>query len=343
MPASVLPHPLRGAEHVELSPQPSRVDCIVNTALARPLQPVRRLIVRGDGVNLAVQCWGRTGATPLLLVHGYPDQHGVWLPLIYALAADFQLITYDVRGFGASDKPRQRQAYRLQHLARDLEAVILATSPDRPVHLVAHDWGSIQAWEAVTEPHMQPLLASYTSLSGPCLDHVGHWLRERLAQRRLRPWLQAGGQLLSSWYIAFFHLPLLPELSWRLGLDRAWPWLLRQFEGVEAPHRSASQRADGMHGVQLYRANFLDCLLRPRRRSTRVPVQLIVARHDRFVRPQLFEDLQQWAPLLTRREIAAGHWQPLAKPHELAGWLRDYVGQLEGSGTCERPARVMTS
>ncbi|WAJ36423.1 alpha/beta fold hydrolase [Pseudomonas sp. GOM7] len=301
----------------------------MNAAL--PLEPpaLQRLTVRGDGLNLAVQRWGRADATPLLLVHGYPDHHGVWLPLIAALAADYQIITYDVRGFGASDKPRQRQAYRLKHLARDLEAVILATSPNRPVHLVAHDWGSIQAWEAVTEPRMQPLLASYTSLSGPCLDHVGHWLRERLAQRRLRPWLQAAGQLLSSWYIAFFHLPLLPELTWRLGLDRAWPWLLQRLEGIAQPQRHTSQRADGIHGVQLYRANFIRRLFRPRIRTTPVPVQLIVALHDRFVRPQLFDDLQRWAPSLTRRKVRAGHWQLLAEPGELAGWLREYVGRIE--------------
>ena len=298
--------------------------------LYRPL-PLQTLTVRGDGLNLAVQRWGRAQAPTLLLVHGYPDNHAVWLPLIAALGRDFQIITYDMRGFGASDKPRQRQAYRLQHLVSDLEAVIHATSPYRPVHLVAHDWGSIQAWEAVTEPRMQPLLASYTSLSGPCLDHVGHWLRERLGQRRLRPWLQAGGQMLSSWYIALFHLPLLPELLWRLGLDRAWPWLLQRLEGIAQAQRHASQRADGIHGVQLYRANFIRRLLRPRIRTTHVPVQLIVARADRFVRPQLFDDLLLWAPQLTRRELPSGHWQTLAEPQALADWLRDYVRRIEPS------------
>ena len=84
-----------------------------------------------------------------------------------------------------------------------------------------------------------------------------------------------------------------------------------------------------MRGVQLYRANFIRSLLHPRTRSTRVPLQLIVPLNDRFVRPQLFDDLQHWAPLLTRREVRAGHWQLLAKPARLAGWLRDYVNELE--------------
>src|SRR5690606_41343842 len=136
----------------------------------------QRLRIQGDGIELAAYRWGNADGPPLLLVHGYPDSHEVWLPLVRELAADYQIIAYDARGFGASDIPRKRLDYHLVKLANDLEAVIKALSPDQPVHLVAHDWGSIQAWEAVTEPRIQPLLASYTSISGPCLDHVGHWM-----------------------------------------------------------------------------------------------------------------------------------------------------------------------
>ncbi|NQD95935.1 SDR family oxidoreductase, partial [Pseudomonas sp. CrR25] len=219
-----------------------------------------------------------------------------------------------------------------------------ATSPDQPVHLVAHDWGSIQTWEAVTEPRLQPLLASYTSISGPCLDHVGHWLRERLRQKRPGALLQVLGQLLSSWYIALFHSPLLPELSWRLGLDKAWPLFLRRVEGLRGMPPSSSQRADGMHGVKLYRANFIRSLFRPRHRHTPVPVQLVVPNRDRFVRPQLFDHLQRWAPKLWRREANAGHWQLLAEPQQLAAWLRDFIGHLQGSAASRslQLARVKT-
>ncbi|RMH84391.1 alpha/beta fold hydrolase [Pseudomonas sp. AOB-7] len=301
----------------------------MNAPLPRHEPPPQRLEVLGDGVRLQTYAWGRADGPTLLLVHGYPDNHEIWLPLVRELAAEYRIVAYDVRGHGASQVPRRLRDYRLDRLANDLEAVIRAVSPQRPVHLVAHDWGSIQSWEAVTEPRIQPLLASYTSISGPCLDHVGHWLRERLSLRRPQALVQALRQLLSSWYIAFFHTPWLPELTWRLGLDRAWPWLLRRLEGVHGLPPSSSQRGDGMRGVQLYRANFIRSLLRPRARSTRVPVQLIVPLGDRFVRPQLFDDLAHWAPLLTRREMRGGHWQLLAEPSALAGWLREHVGRLE--------------
>lgn len=292
------------------------------------LEP-ERLRVQGDGVELAAYRWGNPERPVLLLVHGYPDSHEVWLPLVRQLAADFQIIAYDVRGFGASQIPRRTRDYRLPHLANDLEAVIRALSPDRPVHLMAHDWGSIQAWEAVTEPRIQPLLASYTSISGPCLDHVGHWMRARLQERRLSAFARMLGQLLSSWYIAFFHTPWLPEFLWRNGLGRLWPTLLERVEGVREAQPNSTQVSDGQHGVKLYRANFITSLFRPRQRHTSLPVQLIVPTRDRYVRPQLFDELQRWAPDLSRREVRAGHWQLLADPLQLARWVREFVDSLQ--------------
>ncbi len=292
-----------------------------------------QLTVLGDGVYLAAYRWGNPQGPTVLLVHGYPDSHEVWLPLVAELAADYQIIAYDVRGFGASDIPTQRSDYHLSKLANDLEAVINTLSPGQPVHLLAHDWGSIQAWEAVTEPRIQPLLASYTSLSGPCLDHVGYWMRDKLKEKSPKALLQVVGQLLSSWYIALFHLPWLPELIWRLGLDRAWPGLLRKLEGLNQVSINPTQLSDGVHGVKLYRANFIRSLFRPRQRHTEVPVQLIVASADRFVRPQLFEHLQRWTTNLKRREVLASHWKLLAEPQQLAAWLREFTAAVDSGNT----------
>lgn len=89
------------------------------------------------------------------------------------------------------------------------------------------------------------------------------------------------------------------------------------------------QLADGCHGIGLYRANFIRCLFKPRKRSTSVPVQLLVPSRDRFVNPQLFDDLAHWAPNLQRRELDGGHWQLLAEPTQLAEFVRSFVRQQE--------------
>jgi len=292
-------------------------------ALAQPIW------VQSNGVQLATYRWGKTEGPVLLLVHGYPDNHEVWLPLINHLATDYQIIAYDVRGAGASDKPRHRHDYRLPLLADDLEAVIQAHSPDQPVHLIAHDWGSIQSWEGVTEPRLQKHLASYTSISGPCLDHIGYWMGGRNPAGSKRTLRQLVSQLLSSWYIAFFHLPFIPELAWRHGMATLWPRFLRHVEGIRPVRISRTQSQDGQHGVKLYRANFIRSLFTPRQRPTQVPVQLVVLTRDRFVKAHLFDGLERWAPNLTRREVAAGHWQLLAEPGRLVVWIKEFVGRHE--------------
>lgn len=294
-----------------------------------PAQLIQQTWVLSNGVQLATYRWGKTDGPVLLLVHGYPDNHDVWLPLINHLAADYQIIAYDVRGAGASDKPRRLRDYRLPLLADDLEAVIKTHSPDQPVHLIAHDWGSIQSWEGVTEPRLQKHLASYTSISGPCLDHVGYWMGGSNPGAPTRTLRQLVSQLLSSWYIAFFHLPFIPELAWRHGMAKLWPRFLRQVEGIRPVRISSTQSQDGQHGVKLYRANFIRSLLTPRQRETQVPVQLVVLSRDRFVNAHLLDGLERWAPNLSRREVAAGHWQLLAEPGQLALWIKEFVAKHE--------------
>ena len=73
-----------------------------------------------------------------------------------------------------------RGGFTLEKLTDDFLAVADAVSPDRPVHLVGHDWGSVQAWEFVTVPRTEGRIASFTSMSGP-------------VPRPLRPLDQAAG------------------------------------------------------------------------------------------------------------------------------------------------------
>ena len=66
--------------------------------------------VDSSGVSLDVQVHG-TGR-PVLLVHGFPDTNRLWTHQVPALVdAGFQVITYDQRGYGASDKPAEVDAY----------------------------------------------------------------------------------------------------------------------------------------------------------------------------------------------------------------------------------------
>jgi pimeloyl-ACP methyl ester carboxylesterase len=289
--------------------------------------PVTRHTVNSGGVRLAAYSRGNPDHTPVVLVHGYPDNSEVWEPVAELLADNFYVVTYDVRGAGASDRPRKTADYTLEKLSADLVAVLDEVLPGRAVHLVGHDWGSIQTWEAVTTAHLQYRIRSYTTLSGPCLDHVGFWMREHLLSTSPENLKKALTQVTHSWYIMAFQLPLLAPTAWR-ALGRFWPQMLKRTENIDA-ERSPTQTRDGIYGINLYRANFLPRLLNPRERYTGKPVQLIVPMQDNYVRPQLFEGITLWAHNTWRRDVEAGHWSLLHEGERLATWIAEFIAQVD--------------
>jgi pimeloyl-ACP methyl ester carboxylesterase len=283
-----------------------------------------RRFIDGDGVSLNVLEAGTPDGPVVVLVHGFPDTHAVWLATIARLADDFRCLAYDVRGAGKSGVPTSQEGYRLSHLVNDLVAVVDAMSPNRPVHLVGHDWGSIQAWEAVlmagSDPRLLGRISTYTSISGPSRGHFAAWARRSSradwARRR-----DLARQLGHSWYLLAFQVPALPELALRRLLRD--PQSARRFLG--SGHAAPSVARDAVNGLGLYRAN-----LRgggPHRRSLRtdVPVQLIVPLRDPFLTPAVYDDLPRYVPQLTRHDIDAGHWVQHSHPDEVAQLVSDFV------------------
>lgn len=285
------------------------------------MPPSKSTATSSDGTRLAVYTYGDSGAPVLVCVHGYPDNATLWEPVAELLADDFQVVTYDVRGAGHSDHPSSTKAYTLDRLQEDFRAVIDQVSPDQPVHVLAHDWGSIQSWHFVTDPaptagvSLQDRIASFVSISGPSLDHAGYFIR-----RRNRATVK---QLLHSWYIFYFHLPWLPERGWRKG------WAHRAFNRLERQHSHDGRSiADYVNGIKLYRANVVPRLLRPAPRRTGVPVLAVSPDADPFVTTPLQTCVETWAPNLTVKVIRGGHWMPRNDPGLVAGLVRDHTREV---------------
>ncbi|KAA1175841.1 SDR family oxidoreductase [Marinobacter salinexigens] len=283
------------------------------------------LRVPSGDTTLNVITYGDNRKVPIVLVHGYPDNHTVWQPVAERLAEKHFVITYDVRGAGESSAPKKQADYRIQQLSDDLRAVVDVIIPGKPFHLAGHDWGSIQSWESVTAGPLQQRILSYTTISGPCLDHMGYWLRNKTLNLSASAKAEVLKQLFSSWYIGFFHLPVLAPVAWQGGLDKLWPRYLKLREKVAESTPNPTQEKDGRNGVQLYRANFRHKLLNPEPRPAHCPVQLIVPTRDNYVGAHLFDGLHEWVPQLYRRDINANHWVPLSHPDRIAHWIGEFV------------------
>jgi pimeloyl-ACP methyl ester carboxylesterase len=93
-------------------------------------------------LNIATYEAGNAGGPPIVFIHGFTGSHLSWHPqLSRSLANDFRLVTYELRGHGASDKPLDGAKYTDAALwAEDLDAVIRSKNLDRPV-LVGWSYG----------------------------------------------------------------------------------------------------------------------------------------------------------------------------------------------------------
>ncbi|KWX66595.1 SDR family oxidoreductase [Mycobacterium sp. NAZ190054] len=121
----------------------------------------QRFVHSSDGVRIAVFEQGDPDGPTLVLVHGLPDTHRVWDPVVDRLAGRFRIIGYDLRGTGDSEVPTRTAAYSVQHFADDFAAVV-AGAPT--VHVLAHGWGAAGVWEYLRRPGAA--VASLTTVSG---------------------------------------------------------------------------------------------------------------------------------------------------------------------------------
>ncbi|MGJ5898219.1 short chain dehydrogenase [Streptomyces sp. V2] len=308
------------------------------------LDGARERRITTGGIELCVAELGELGNPVVVLVHGYPDTKEVWAPVAARLAEQFHVVLYDVRGHGSSSAPKPlRGGFTLEKLTDDFLAVIDAISPGRPVHLVGHDWGSVQGWEFVTVARTEGRVASFTSMSGPSLDHFGHWINRRLRRPTPRQAAQLLGQGAKSWYVYALHTPVLPELAWRGPLGKRWPDLLRRAEKIgDTSYPTASLPSDAANGAWLYRDNVRARLSRPRADAyAHTPVQLITPLDDAFLSPRLYDELETWAPRLTRRTIPAKHWLPRTRSDQVASWVTEFVTSVEaGQARSATPAGV---
>ncbi|WP_441343061.1 SDR family oxidoreductase [Nocardia sp.] len=290
-------------------------------------------VVRSGEFEIAVYEYGEPSAETVVLVHGWPDDNHLWDRVVPLLADRFHVVTYDTRGHGRSTRTDRTEDYRLEHFAADFFAVADAVSPDKPVHILAHDWGSVEMWEAVCEPEAATRVASFTSVSGPNLDHMGAWVRADLSRGKVwGPFTQ----LLSSAYTGLFMTPGLPKVVLRpLGTEKVWSRFVGLMNDTSPENIKFGPefRRDFFDGMRIYRANIVQRMTGPRDRRTEVPVQLIIARRDVAVRPAGYADTKEYAPNLYRREVGGGHWLPFSHPELLATSTAELIDSLRTGDT----------
>lgn len=120
---------------------------------------------------------GAEDAEPLLLIHGFPtaswDWHYLWAPL----AERYRVIACDMLGFGYSAKPRGHD-YSLLEQADLQQALLAHLGEQRPLHVLAHDYGDSVAQEMIARHQDGRVkLASCVFLNGGLFPETHHPVR----------------------------------------------------------------------------------------------------------------------------------------------------------------------
>lgn len=306
------------------------------------------LRVKSGEIELAVRVRGEEHRPTVVLVHGYPDTSAMWDEVAGRLAARFRVVAYDVRGAGASSAPADPLDYRLDALMGDLEAVLDGAGAREPVHLVGHDWGSVQGWEAVIGDRLRGRVASFTSISGPDRRHMARWAREAVRSGP-RGVAEVAGQARRSVYMPVLMAPKLGEAAARV-LAAGFPRLMGLRESAEprSGHPAATLAADARNGLGLYRANLgrrahggaASADAGADEGRTDVPVQLIVPTKDRYGSRSLLLSARGPVERLYVRRAPAGHWMARSHPDLIARWVTEFVEHIEGGPETRDLARA---
>jgi pimeloyl-ACP methyl ester carboxylesterase len=112
---------------------------------------------------------GNPSGMPVILIHGHGSRGSTFSDIIPYLSDEFNLLTFDLRGHGASDKPLQSTYeetlpyYTIEVFVDDLCELIDAISFPTPFILVGHSMGGMIAQEFALA---HPTLVSHLVLAG---------------------------------------------------------------------------------------------------------------------------------------------------------------------------------
>jgi len=246
------------------------------------------------------------GAGPLvILLHGFPEFWYSWRFQISALAeAGFHVVAPDLRGYNKSDKPQEKNQYRIDLLAKDVADLIRETGHQKAV-VVGHDWGGGIAWRVASA--YPELVKKLIILNAP---HPAALKRE----------MRTFTQLRKSWYMLFFQLPYIPEMALRACNYAAIEKAFRQepvrqeaftLKDIAQYKNAISEPGALTAGINYYRANVGYFWSNPSWFTETIPSPTLViwGEQDRYLNINLLEGLDRWVHNLRIERIPqASHW-----------------------------------
>lgn len=296
-------------------------------------QAIRHSYAQIGGVRLHYAVRG-AGDRLVLLLHGFPECWYSWRRQLESLSAErYTIVAPDLRGYNLSDKPPRIDDYALPRLVDDVTGLIRHFGKVESA-IIGHDWGAAIAWA--------------TALNYP--EYV--WKLVAMQVPPAAAWRAnlTLGQMLRSWYMFFFQLPVLPE--WLISMND-FALLERTFKNTVGRrgvftdadvnvYKSALRQNGALTAaVNYYRANVLKLLwpscgddasdqttFRPSAtRKVRSPTLFIYGEHDIAIIPDTVRGVGAYVdgPYRELRIADSGHWVQNEAPGEVNIALQEFL------------------
>jgi pimeloyl-ACP methyl ester carboxylesterase len=260
------------------------------------------------------------GEGPLMLMlHGFPEFWYSWRHQIPEFAQDYKVVALDLRGYNDSDKPQEQSAYVMSEFIKDIEGVITGLGYERCI-LVAHDWGGAIAWSfADAHPEMVERLIVMN------IPHPAKFIEG----------LRTPQQLLRSWYVFFFQIPLLPEV-WLQAMDyeaigNAFIDMAvdkSSFTAADiAAYKDAAAKRGALTAMVNYYRNAFSSLQQQDWRLLEVPTLMIWGEEYTALGKELTYGTEEYVRDFQIRYIPnCSHWVQQEKPELVNQYMREFLG-----------------
>jgi pimeloyl-ACP methyl ester carboxylesterase len=187
---------------------------------------LKHRVINANGLKFHI---AEQGSGPLvLLCHGFPESWYSWRHQIPALAdAGYRVIAPDMRGYGGTDGPPERDSYSIMDLVGDMVGLVAALG-ERSAVVIGHDAGATVAWNAaLLRPEVFPAVVG---MSVP--------FRQRGPAPPLRLLRQAG---LNTYYWIYYQDVGVADAEYDRDPKATVRRTLYTFSG-DAPHSDINRR-----------------------------------------------------------------------------------------------------
>ncbi|MCE7735150.1 MAG: alpha/beta hydrolase [Candidatus Heimdallarchaeota archaeon] len=275
--------------------------------------------IETNGIKLHVARAGNLEDPLVIFLHGFPEFWISFRRQVDALiAAGYQVMLPDQRGFNLSDKPWRIGSYKLDKMAADVIGLIDHAGKDK-AYVVGHDWGAAVTWFLGSS--YPDRLHKIITLNVPHNSIFRKYMFTNKEQRK------------KSQYMYDFQWPIVPQIALR---RKDFKNLVKTIQkssvkgtfsdaDMEEYKSAWKQRRAIPCMLNWYRASFRRKLKMPNRQVT-IPNLIIWGEKDNFLMKEMAEASLKYCDQGKLEYIEdATHWVQHEKPELVSKLIVDFL------------------